>query len=177
MIELVGPGCAFEEGPVFTGHPHLASAQALTQTLLLTIAKEGVLAEIGADPRFALRMLASLSRRMDGLMRNVEADALHSGLQRVIEFLLRHHSLRADQASATVQLPATKATIASMLSLTPEYLSRMLRTLESAGLIKMDKRDIRIVDSPGLAAYSSASRAAATTPARASRIAPLPLAA
>ena len=52
-----------------------------------------------------------------------------------------------------MSLPVSKATIASRLSLTPEYFSRVLHELESAGLIEIDKRDIRIVDSKRLAAY------------------------
>jgi CRP-like cAMP-binding protein len=52
-----------------------------------------------------------------------------------------------------VSLPVSKATLASRLSLTPEYFSRVLRELEEAGLIEVDKRDIRILDTRRLAAY------------------------
>ena len=55
----------------------------------------------------------------------------------------------------TVSLPVSKATIASLLSLTPEYFSRVLRELEDKGLIEMDKREIRIPDSRLLARYSA----------------------
>jgi CRP-like cAMP-binding protein len=37
--------------------------------------------------------------------------------------------------------------------LTPEYFSRVLRELEEAGLIEVDKRDIRLLDPKRLAAY------------------------
>ena len=155
VIELVGPGNSFAEALMFTGRPYIINAQALTDTLLLTVSKKAVLAEIGHDPRFALRMLAGISRRLHGMVRDVEANALHSGLQRVIGYLLRDHD-GADGACAatvTVSLPVSKATIASRLSLTPEYFSRVLHELEAAGLIEIDKRDIRILDSKRLAAY------------------------
>lgn len=54
---------------------------------------------------------------------------------------------------ATVSLPVSKATVASRLSLTPEYFSRVLHELEGAGLIAIDKRDIRILDVKRLARY------------------------
>ncbi len=155
VIELVGPGSTFAEALMFTGRPYIVSAQALTDTLLLSISKQAVFAEIGVDPGFALRMLAGISRRLHGLVHDVQAYALHSGLQRVIGYLLRD----VDDANGTcngtliVSLPVSKATIASRLSLTPEYFSRVLHELESAGLIEVDKRDIRIVDSKRLAAY------------------------
>jgi hypothetical protein len=43
-----------------------------------------VVGEIEHDARFALRMLAGISRRLHGLVHDVQAYALHSGMQRVI---------------------------------------------------------------------------------------------
>jgi Crp-like helix-turn-helix domain len=99
--------------------------------------------------------LGGMSRKMHGLVRDVETYALHSGRQRVIRYLL------GDQASGnrgaaelrTVSLPASKATISSRLSLTPEYFSRVLHELEAQGLIAIDGRDIRILDARRLAIH------------------------
>ena len=155
VIELVGPGNSFAEALMFTNRPYIINAQALTETLLLTIGKEAVLAEIAHDPRFALRMLAGISRRLHGLVKDVEGYALLSGLQRVIGYLLRDQDMAEGRRgeAITVSLPVSKATIASRLSLTPEYFSRVLHELETAELIEVDKRDIRILDSKRLAAY------------------------
>ena len=155
VIELVGPGQSFAEALMFTGRPYIVNAQALTDTLLLTVEKHAVLTEIDHDSRFALRMLAGISRRLHGLVHDVQAYALHSGAQRVIGYLLRDQAVE-DCASGevfTVSLPVSKATIASRLSLTPEYFSRVLHDLEDAGLIQIDKRDIRILDAKALAAH------------------------
>ena len=89
VIELVGPGNSFAEALMFTGKPYIINAQALTDTLLLTVKKDAVVGEIERDPRFAMRMLAGISRRLHGLVHDVEAYALHSGVQRVIGYLLR----------------------------------------------------------------------------------------
>lgn len=155
VIELVGPGQSFAEALMFTGRPYIVNAQALTDTLLLTVKKHAVLAEIDHDSKFALRMLAGISRRLHGLVHDVQAYALHSGAQRVIGYLLRDQAVE-DCASGevfTVSLPVSKATIASRLSLTPEYFSRVLHDLEDAGLIEIDKRDIRILDARRLAEH------------------------
>jgi CRP-like cAMP-binding protein len=114
-----------------------------------------VLNEIQADPRFALRMLAGMSRRLHGLVRDVQAYALDSGVQRIIGFLLQD---RADGDGAAdvpiaVTLPVSKATVASRLSITPEYFSRVLHELEDAGLVAVDKREITILDAARLARY------------------------
>jgi CRP-like cAMP-binding protein len=48
----------------------------------------------------------------------------------------------------------SKATIASRLSITPEYFSRVLHELEQAGLIRIDKRDIHIPNPARLASHT-----------------------
>ncbi len=155
VIELCGPNQSFAEAIMFMGVPYVVSAQTLTDTLLLTIDKTVVLHEIRSNPDFSLRMLAGLSRRLHGLIRDVEAYALHSGVQRVIGYLLggRASEGEATAQAITVSLPVSKAAIASRLSLTPEYFSRVLGELETAGLIHVDKRDIHIADPTRLAAY------------------------
>lgn len=181
VIELVGPGQSFAEALMFTGKPYIINAQALTDTLLLTVGKPAVVLEIERDPRFALRMMAGMARRLHGLVHDVQAYALHSGLQRVIGYLLRdmpgeleavggglagevtspgalddgEAPLSRRVLALRVSLPVSKATIASRLSLTPEYFSRVLHELEDAGLIEIDKRDILIPDPGRLARYRS----------------------
>lgn len=173
VIELVGPGCSFAEALMFTGKPYIINAQALSETLLLSVDKSTVEREIQAEPRFAMRMLAGISRRLHGLVHDVQTYTLHSGMQRVISYLL--HDLPEDSPDAArielvtaacagacasgdlrLTLPVSKATIASRLSLTPEYFSRVLHELEEAGLIRMDKRDIHIPDTTRLAEHTAA---------------------
>ena len=155
VIELVSPGSSFAEALMFLGKPCMVNAQALADTTLLTVQRDAVVAELEKDSRFAMRMLAGLSRRLHGLVHDVQAYALQSGVQRVVGYLLRDQALEDSHADVarTVSLPVSKATVASRLSLTPEYFSRVLRELEAAGLIAVDKRDIRILDSKQLAAY------------------------
>lgn len=155
VIELVSPGASFAEALMFLGKPCMVNAQALADTLLLSVHRDAVVAELELDSRFAMRMLAGLSRRLHGLVHDVQAYALQSGVQRVVGYLLRDQALEVGHADVarTVSLPVSKATVASRLSLTPEYFSRVLRELEAAGLIAVDKRDIRILDSKQLAAY------------------------
>ncbi len=158
VIELCGPGHSFAEAVMFMDMPYMISAQTLTDSLILTVGKAAVLGEIAANPDFSLRMLAGLARRLHGLVKDVEAYTLHSGVQRVIGYLLGDRVSESEVASEsiTVSLPVSKAAIASRLSLTPEYFSRVLNELETAGLIQVDKRDIRIPDTARLANHQAA---------------------
>ncbi len=163
VIELIGPGNSFAEALMFLDKPYFINAQALTDTLLLSVGKQAVLKEIEIDARFALRMLAGMSRRLHGLVHDVQAYALHSGVQRIIGYLLRGQLVddtepagASPPAAITVTLPVSKATVASRLSITPEYFSRVLHELEVARLIEIDKREIRILDAARLARYPAA---------------------
>lgn len=155
VIELVQPGHSFAEALMFTDKPYILNAQALTSSLLLSVGKQVIVNEIQRDPRFSLRMLAGISRRLHGLVHDIETGALHTGMQRVIGYLLREHQVEDCSTGEVyiVSLPVSKATVASRLSLTPEYFSKVLHELESVNLIRIDKRDIHIVDVPGLARY------------------------
>jgi len=147
VTELAGPGSSLAEESLFSDAPYTVSAQALTESVLLAIHRPALLAEIAGDARLGLRMLAGIGGRASAFMQDIEAQATHSGRQRVVGYLLRE--LRAaPPAAATVALPASKATIASRLSLSPEYFSRVLHELACAGLIRIDQRAIRIPD-PG----------------------------
>ncbi|MBP7789857.1 MAG: Crp/Fnr family transcriptional regulator [Comamonas sp.] len=154
VIELAGPGISFAEALVFTGKPYIINAQALSESIVLSVGKAAVVREIEDDPRFAMRMLAGISRRLHGLVHDVQAYSLHNGMQRVIDYLL--HPLEENPATSSalkVSLPVSKATIASRLSITPEYFSRVLHELESAGLISVDKREIHIPNAARLASH------------------------
>lgn len=153
IIELVGPGNSFAEALMFMQRPYIINAQALTETLMLSVSREAVLREIGSDPQFCMRMLAGLSRRLHGLVNDVQAYSLHSGVERVIGYLMRDLPEEGGEAAASVLLPVSKASIASRLSMTPEYFSKVLRELEDKGLIEVDKREIRLLDTQRLSRY------------------------
>lgn len=152
IIELVGPGNSFAEAFMFMERPYMISAQALTDTLLLSVSREAVLHEIQSGAQFCMRMLAGLSRRLHGLVNDVQAYSLHSGVERVIGYLLRELPEEGEHP-ASVMLPVSKASIASRLSMTPEYFSKVLHELESKGLIENDKREIRLLDVQRLSRY------------------------
>jgi CRP-like cAMP-binding protein len=123
--------------------------------MLLHVSREAVFAELERDPRFARKMLAGLSRRLHGLIADVESYSLQSGTQRVIGYLLRQDEERAETlTSYAIKLPTSKAVVASRLNLTPEHFSRILHELADAGLISIEGRDLNILDVNRLRAYS-----------------------
>jgi CRP-like cAMP-binding protein len=147
VVEIVSPGQSFGEALMFLDKPYIVFAQALSDAMLLHVAKHAVLEELARDPQFARRMISGLARRLHGLVRDVEAYTLRSGQERVIGYLL------ADVADSTgngkpveVHLTPGKSVIASRLNMTPEHFSRILHDLAEGGLIEMNGRTVRIPD-------------------------------
>ncbi|MBI1889440.1 MAG: Crp/Fnr family transcriptional regulator [Burkholderiales bacterium] len=150
VVELIGPGHSFGEALMFMEKPYIVTAQALADSLLLHVSKTVVFDEIERDPKFARKMLAGMSRRLHGLMSDVEAYSLRSGTERVIGYLLKDE---AQGDGATVTLQANKAVIASRLNLTPEHFSRVLQVLSSRNLISVSGKEITILDVEKLRNY------------------------
>jgi CRP-like cAMP-binding protein len=155
VVEIVGPGFSFGEALMFMEKPYIVMAQALADSLLLHVSKEAVFDEFERDPKFARKMLAGLSRRLHGLISDVESYSLQSGTQRVIGYLLRQDETQAAASAAyAVTLPTSKAIVASRLNLTPEHFSRILRDLAEGGLISVEGRDVKILDVEKLRTHS-----------------------
>lgn len=146
VVEIVRPGQSFGEALMFLDKPYIVFAQTLADTMLLHVAKHAVLGELGHDPLFARRMLSGLSRRLHGLVRDVEAYTLRSGQERIIGYLLAEIPEDADSGAAEVQLTPGKSVIASRLNMTPEHFSRILHELAADKLIEVNGRSVLIPD-------------------------------
>jgi CRP-like cAMP-binding protein len=146
VIEIVRPGQSFGEALMFLDQPYIVFAQALADSMLLHVARRTVLDELQRDPGFALRMLSGLSRRLHGLVRDVEAYTLRSSHERVIGYLLAEVPESANGGAAEVHLTPGKSVIASRLNMTPEHFSRILHELGNAGLVEIQGRSVRIPD-------------------------------
>jgi len=155
VIEILGPGQSFGEAAMFLDRPYPVNAECLADSLLLHISKSTLDAELMRDRRLARMMLAGLSRRLVGLVHDVEAYSLRSGMQRVIGYLLRDIEQQDDAPAAPIRivLDTSKGVIASRLNLTPEHFSRILGELSHEKLITVKGAEITILDPERLRAF------------------------
>jgi CRP-like cAMP-binding protein len=144
VVEIIRPGQTFGEALMFLEEPYIVFAQALADSMLLHVAKHAVFEELARDPGFARRMLSGLSRRLHGLVRDVEAYSLRSSQERVIGYLLAE--VVDEGKPAELRLTPGKSVIASRLNMTPEHFSRILHDLAARGLIEVDGAAVRIPD-------------------------------
>ncbi len=152
VIATMNAGAAFAEAIVFLDIPCPVSAQATQESVLLVANKKVLIEVLDQDPRFARKMLASLSMKLHQLMADMETCTLMNSVQRVVCFLT-HQAPANDALQYEVRLDTSKQMLASRLSLAPETLSRVLHHLVTAGLIEVQGRTLRILDARRLQAF------------------------
>ncbi len=159
VSEIVEAGRSFGEAIMFLDKPYIVGARALSDTLVLHLAKETVFAELERNTGFARRVIAALSAKLHATVRELDLYALGSGGQRFAAWLLRALPGGATGATA-VTLPVAKRAVASKLNLSAEHLSRILRELAAEGLVKVRGRTVEIPDVARLRDWSERPRRA-----------------
>jgi CRP-like cAMP-binding protein len=142
IIELIRPGQSIGEAMIFLDEVYPFYAEALENSLLLKVPKKALFKLLEQSPAIAKQMMAGLSYRVLGFIRNIERQTSHSALQRVIDYLLQTSKY---QGSNEIHLELKKNVVASLLNLTPETFSRMLHHLSEMRLIEVSSSHIRIM--------------------------------
>lgn len=151
VLRIVGAGESFGEPTALLRRPCLYDAIALSDARLISIASAGIFALLARDARFARLLTVALAKRSYRVLAELEAATTQRGAQRLAGYL---ESLpkRRGARGASVQLPVSKTTVAALLGMKKETLSRLLRQFTADGLIAMTRRDIDIVDPAKLSA-------------------------
>ena len=145
VLDILRPGQSFGEAFLFLGRRYTYDALTAIDSTVLFLAGPMVLTEVMECPRFASEMLAVLSRQLFDAIETAQSHAL-SGTQRFARVLLRYAAAPRTDGRLRLQLPARKAEVASLIDVSPEHLSRLLRTMSSSGLISISGSVIDIID-------------------------------
>jgi len=148
IIRLVGPGETFAEAAVFSDASYPATAMALEDCQTLFFPKAPFLQQLAVSPTLARNMLATLSRLMLHLTRQLEDLSLKEVSARLARYLLERcqESHGRIEKGLAFELPTTKTHLAAYLGTIGETLSRTLSRLKSQGVIEVEKGRITITD-------------------------------
>ncbi len=146
VVERLGRGQSFAEALMFVDAPRYPlAAVALEPSRVVAIEATDFLAMLRASPDTCLALLADLSRRLHARIREIEELTLASATHRLARHLLALAPPGAAGPS-TVTLDESRQLLASRLAIKPETLSRILRSLTDAGVIRVDGRQIELTD-------------------------------
>jgi CRP/FNR family transcriptional regulator, transcriptional activator FtrB len=131
--------------------PYLMSARTLERSRVILVPSSDLRAVFRRDPEFAVSVIHELAGCYRSVVRHAKGLKLRNSRERIASYLLRQSAL-AGQVTSYV-LPVEKRLLASYLGMTPENLSRALKTLEAHG-IKIDGTRVTITDRAKLTALA-----------------------
>ena len=156
VIRVLGPGDFIGESAFLTGArpDHAAESLVPTELCVFRHADFGRLVE--KHPSIGLRMLQGVSKRLDDTEARLASVISGNVSSRLADYLLSLPGKPGSRGAIDVALPLAKKDIASLLSTTPESLSRQLRKLTDSGVIAQQEQGrITITDVTALTALST----------------------
>jgi CRP/FNR family cyclic AMP-dependent transcriptional regulator len=147
VLAQLGPGQTFNTVPPFQqdGVNH-ATVEALDDVVVYALTAEDFRRLVGEVPALAQALLQDFAERLDHLTNLVEDLSLRTVRGRLARFLLEH--AEADQATQQW----TQDEMAAHLGTVRDMVGRTLRAFADAGLVRMERQRIVLLDRAGLEA-------------------------
>jgi CRP-like cAMP-binding protein len=143
VVEIIEAGASFAEALMFMDEPNYpVTATALAPSRVIVINNRDFKAMLRDSVDSCFLLLGSMSYRLRGLIREIDALSLDTGTVRTISYLL--HQAPPDVTS--FELKVAKSVIASRLSVKPETFSRILKSLHEREIVSIDGRNVTIHD-------------------------------
>lgn len=131
-MAIVRPVGTFILAAVLKDAPYLMSARTTEKSRILMIPSENIRTVFEKDEAFARAIVVELASCYRAVVKDHKGLKLRTGVERLANRLIRMHN--DQKANGRIQLPYDKRTLASLLGMTPENLSRAFNTLKPYGV-------------------------------------------
>ena len=143
ILRIMEAGETFNEVPIFDGGPNPSSAQALEDSVLLSVSRESMQDLVTRYPAVSAAVIRTFAEKLRYLTRMVEDFSFRSVTARLAKHLLE----AATPGPADPSGPRlTQQDIAAMVGTAREVVSRALKNLEARGAIRIDRNRILIAN-------------------------------
>lgn len=150
-IDILDPLATFILAAVIRDEPYLKSARTLTEARILMIPAEAVRDIFSRDAGFARAVVSELATRYRSIVRALKNEKQRTSCERLANWILKADAQQGGTGSVTLNYD--KRTLASLLGMTPENLSRSFSHLSKHG-IRNGNRSVVIEDRSALIEYS-----------------------
>ncbi len=130
IVDVFSSGQSFAEALAFADREYPVSATVILGARLLAVPSAAIRAELHASAEVTNAILASAYTHLHRLVEQIERLKGDSSLKRTARFILA----LAESTPDRIELPYRKATIASLIGIKPETLSRNFKKLEERGV-------------------------------------------
>lgn len=146
ILHVIQPGGNFAEAAIFGDGMYPASAEPLEKSTLIFFPKRDFLDLLTTHGSIAINMIGGLSRFLRLFAGQIEELTFRDVPSRLARYLLE----LCNERNGSIELPTSKAAIASRLGTVSETLSRTFRKLSDEGLIRVEGKTIVILDAERL---------------------------
>lgn len=150
-IDILGPVTTFILAAVIRDEPYLKSARTITHARILMIPAHSLRDLFSRDAGFARAVVGELATRYRTIVRALKNEKQRTGSERLANWILKMDAQQG--GTGLVAINYDKRTLASLLGMTPENLSRSFSNLSKHG-IRNSNRGVVIEDRSALIAFS-----------------------
>ncbi len=131
-LAILRPVSTFILAAVVLDADGLMSAHTVERSDILMLSGAAIRRGMAEDARFAVAVAEEMAGCYRGLVRTLKSQKLRGGLERLANYLITQRHRQG--GALTFTLPHEKRTLASLLGMTPENLSRSLAALADYGV-------------------------------------------
>ena len=146
VIHLFRPPESFAENSLASDGGYLTDARSVGESEVILVPKWEFLQILRQRADISLRIVASMSQHMRGLITSLESATLKDAETRLMNWILRRCPRPLTSEATEVAIGMTKAMLSGELGTRQETLSRTLARLRDAGLVAVRGRTIKVLD-------------------------------
>jgi CRP/FNR family transcriptional regulator len=153
-LATLGPGDIFGELAMLDGEARSASVETLTDAELLALPASDVRRLLADHPRISVKLIAALTRRLRETNERVARQSFQTVPSRVagvLTQLIAEETTAEGRQGVTVRM--TQADLAQLAGTSRESVSRFLATLERAGVVRVGRGRVTVLEPRRLRAY------------------------
>lgn len=156
VLTILGEGQIFGDVPAFDGGPYPATAGTLEESELLLVRSGDFQALLKQHPDIAIKVIKVLGQRLRQAMELVRDLSFKQVPHRLAGLLLRLARESGDETAdgLEVDLGMSRQEIAEVVGTSRETVTRELKKMEKAGLIRIDRRKVLVADRERLEAWA-----------------------
>ena len=149
-----------DPGSAWLAEPRAMDAQALGAAVVVELPRDLLEARLAGHPDLAQRLIQVLAREVQALSANTHELMHKDAPARLAQWLLKRceplESVAGTTGQALVKLHQRKRDLASQLAITPETLSRLMRSFMRQGVIEVSGYQVRVLDPAALGRLAQA---------------------
>jgi len=153
-LATLGPGDLFGELAMLDGEARSASVETLTDSELLALPAADVRRLLADHPDISVKLIAALTKRLRETNERVARQSFQTVPSRVagvLTQLITEESATVGGQGITIRM--TQADLAQLAGTSRESVSRFLATLERAGVVRVGRGRVTVVEPRRLRAY------------------------